>query len=211
MTERTDPETASAPAGDRRFPVPLWRRPWALVAYGVLGALLLVLLFNLGGEEEEAPAAQLDVTTAAAPPVVDPAAPPAAGAAPRDAFGVGDYERLLAEGDAARGQLVRTLLYCQGTTQVALRDVDRVSRSVAGLADAQRRVPAAECRWSADENAPEFLLLVPPALASRFAAMPEVEQGFIRRRRVPAELEWVGTSEALALRTAGVLRAVQTE
>src|SRR5690606_20879536 len=36
---------------DRRFPVPLWRRPWAYAGYGVVGALLLVLLIgSLGGE-----------------------------------------------------------------------------------------------------------------------------------------------------------------
>lgn len=196
--------------GDRRNPAPLWRRPWAYAAYGVLGALLVVLLLTSLGDDEEGDAgAPLAIGTAVAPPSVDPASTPASAAPIREGFGVGEFERLLAEGEAAAGQRVRALLYCEPTSQISLRDVDEVARSVAALADAQRRVPAAECKWGADAGAPDFLLLVPPQLAERFAAAPEVQQGFIRRRRVPVVLEWLGRRDALALRTAGVLRTLE--
>lgn len=191
---------------DRRAPLPLWRRPWALVAYGVVGALALVLIF--GPESEEREADMGEVVTSSAPPAVDPTAPPAAGAPPRDAYGVGDLERLLAEGERAVGQRVRTELYCGSMDPVALRDEERVNRSVAALADGRGRVPASECRWGSEANAPQVLLLIPPEHAGAFAAAPEVEQSFVRRRRVRAVVEWVGRSEALALRNAAVLRQV---
>jgi hypothetical protein len=35
-----------------------------------------------------------------------------------------------------------------------------------------------------------------------------VELNFVRRRRIPANVEWLGRSEELALRNAGVLRQV---
>jgi hypothetical protein len=198
--------------GDRRTPAPPWLRPWAFVGYGVAGALVVVLLIaTLGEEEEAAEAGGVEVTTAAAPPAVDPGAPAAARAPVRDAYSVGEFERLLAEGEAVVGQRVRATLLCEPTGQVAVRDVDRVTRSVAELADAQRRVPAAQCKWGTDAGAPDFLLLVPPELAERFAAAPEVEQNFVRRRRVHAEVEWLGRRDALALRNAGVLRRVLTE
>lgn len=194
---------------DRRFPVPVWRRPWALVAYGVLGALLVVLLLDLTGDEEETPAAG-DVMTVKAPPAVDPNVPAAAGALPQDAYTVGDFERLLAEGNRAAGQRVRTELFCEPITSVTLTldNVDAVYAGVAQLADANRRVPAAPCRWGAAETAPDFFLLVPPALAERFAAAPEVTQNFVQRRRVRAEVEWVGRLEAMALRNVGILREI---
>lgn len=193
--------------GDRRFPTPLWRRPWAYAAYGVLGALLLFLVFgSLGGDDEAREAGE--VVTVKAPPAVDPNAPPAADAPPQDAYTVGDFERLLAEGERVAGQRVRTELFCEPITPVTLRDVSAVTREVAALADANRRVPAASCKWGASPSAPDFLLLVPPALAERFAAAPEVTQGFIRRRQVRVELEWVGRSEALALRNVGLLTRI---
>jgi hypothetical protein len=39
--------------------------------------------------------------------------------------------------------------------------------------------------------------------------MPEVERSFVRRREVSAEVEWIGRSEALALRNVAVLRAIR--
>ena len=39
---------------------------------------------------------------------------------------------------------------------------------------------------------------------------PVVQDNFVERRRVTAEVEWVGRSEALALRTAGVFRGLVT-
>lgn len=192
---------------DRRFPTPLWRRPWAYAAYGVAGALLLMLVFGVfGGDDERRETGE--VVTVMAPPPVDPNAPAAAGAPVQDAYGVGDFERLLAEGESAVGQRVRTQVFCEPIAPVTLRDVDAVVRSVAELADTNRRVPAAPCRWGATESAPEFLLLVPPALAERMAMAPEVTQGFIRRRRLDVEVEWIGRSEALSLRNVAVLREI---
>lgn len=194
---------------DRRFPVPVWRRPLAFVAYGVAAAALVVVLSEAlsDPEPESEREAGLDITTVVAPPAAGPAG--AAARAPvRDAYSVGEFERLVAEGAAAEGQRVRAVLFCEPTGQVALRDVDQVHPAVADLADATRRVPGADCKWGGDPNAPDFLLLVPPGLAERFAAAPEVRQGFVTRRRVSADVRWLGRSDALALRTAGVLEGI---
>lgn len=216
MTEReTTGSEPTAAGGDRRGkerrraerrnPPPPWRRPWAFVGYGVLAALAVVLLFSSMRSTPEV-GDPLEVTTTMAPPRVSGDVPPASSAPVLDGYTVGEFERLLAEGEAAEGQRVRAVLFCEPTRVISLRDVDEVNRSVAALADARRRVPGAECKWSGDAGAPDFLLLVPPELAERFAAMPRVRQGFITRRRVGAEVEWLGRPESLALRTAGVLR-----
>ncbi|HET7321845.1 MAG TPA: hypothetical protein VFI96_05060, partial [Longimicrobiaceae bacterium] len=135
---------------------------------------------------------------------------PAAAAPPQDAYSAGDFERLLAEGPAAAGQRVRTTLYCESITLVnVVREPEtKVAPSLAALMDADGRVPAAECSWGASANAPDFLLLVPANLAERFAAAPVVTLGFVKRRKVNAEVQWLGRSEALALNTAGVLDAL---
>jgi hypothetical protein len=104
-----------------------------------------------------------------------------------------------------------TTVYCEPIRSVSLRtgaDIP-VSPSVAQAADAESRVPAAECRWGSEGSAPELLLVVPPALAQQFASMPEVQQSFVMRREVPAEVEWIGRSDALALRIVGVLREIR--
>lgn len=193
---------------ERRAPPPLWRRPWAFIAYGVVGAFLIVALTRLidPDEPELEPG---DITTAAIPPAVDTTAPPAATAPPREGMGAGGYERLLAEGEAAVGQRVVTLLYCETVTSIAMVSNTVVNESVAAVADANGRVPGAECRWGEGSDAPEVLVLVPPELAPRLAAAPEIEQRFVRRRRILAEVEWIGPSEALALRNVAVLRAIQ--
>jgi hypothetical protein len=223
MTERQETEQAADRAGDRRgpdrrgidrrrtdrrTPPPAWRRPWAFVSYGVLGALLLMLLLGRGGGDEPAPDAGEVI---AAPPAhdVDLTVPPAAGAPPIDARSTAEFERILADGEASQGLRVNTRLFCGSMTPVALRTVPKVPSSVAELADASGRVPAAECKWGAATGAPDFLLVVPAPLADRFAAAPQVEQGFVRRRQVDAEIEWVGRSDALALRTAGILREIR--
>lgn len=194
---------------DRRTPAPVWRRPWAYVAYGVLGALLLVLIF--GGDDE--PASDADtgevVTAPARPGVV--ATPQRAAAAPvRDAFGAAGFARLVSEGQAAVGQRVRTELFCGPIDPLSLQDIDRVNSSIAAVTDAEGRVPATECEWggagqAAREN---FWLIVPPAVAEAFAGAPVVTRNFVQRRRLVAEVEWIGRSEALALRMTGVLRRV---
>lgn len=194
---------------DRRAPPPLWRRPWALVLYGVVGTLFVVLLFNRS-RPTPVPVADGEVVTTApvAPAPVDSPSP--AAVLPEDARRPADFERLMAEGDAAKGRHLRVELYCSSISQVALRSgVTVVEEPVAVLADTSNRVPAAECKWGrrqGEESRADFLLLVPPELAERFAGAPSVEDGFVRRRRIEGIVEWVGRSDALALRTVGVLR-----
>lgn len=198
---------------DRRAPLPLWRRPWAYVAYGVTGALLVIVLLSLGDEEPQEPATATPVGTRVALPAVDSSAIGRGTGAIRDAHGTAGFEALLAEGESATGQQVRTMLYCEPIRSIALRrsaDVT-VHASIAEHAGTAGRVPAAECHWGAELSAPEVLLIVPPALAPRFATMREVEQSFVLRREVPAVVEWVGRSDALALRTVAVLRAIGGE
>jgi hypothetical protein len=124
-------------------------------------------------------------------------------------MGTGEFERLLAQGGAAAGTRVVTRLYCEEVTSLSLTPDRPVPPSVAALADANARVPGAECKWGAEAGAPDLLLLVPPALAPALAGAPEVQQAFVRRRDVRAEIEWIGRSDALALRNVGVLRAIQ--
>ena len=197
--ERRRPERRAAP--------PVWRRPWAFAVYGLLGAFLIVVLSRM--LEEDEPAAAGEVTTAQVSPAVDTVAPPAAGAPPREAMGVGEYERLVAQGDAAAGPRVITQLYCEPVNSVSMNAEATVQASVAALADTNGRVPGAECTWGAGTDAPKLLLLVPADLAPTFAAAPEVQQSFVRRRSVRAEIEWIGSSQALALRNVGVLRGMR--
>ncbi len=178
------------------------------MSYGVVGALALVLLLGRGGGSAPEPDPG-EVITAPATHDVDRSLPPAAGAPPIEARSTSEFERILAEGEASQGLRVTTRLFCGSMTPVALRSVPKVPSSVAEMADATGRVPAAECKWGSATAAPDFLLLVPASLADRFAAAPEVEQGFVRRRQVDAEIEWVGRSDALALRTAGILREMR--
>jgi len=194
---------------DRRFPVPVWRRPWALVSYGAVAALLLVLVLRgVGGDERLTPAMSADNATAPAT-VTRPARD---GEIAEDAMTASDFERLLIEGDAAKGRLVRVQLACGPVSSVAMRSVDSPEPEIAALADAGSRVPAAECRWGgrAEERRPDFLLLVPPEAGEAFSAAPLVADGFVRRRTMVADVEWIGRAESLALRTAGVLERVVT-
>jgi hypothetical protein len=187
----------------------VWRRPWALVGYGVVGTLLLVLLVSRTGDgtEEPLPQAGTEVRTAPArAPVQEPDA--AIAAAPvQDARSAADFERLVAEGDAAVGQRIRVNLYCESIRSILLRPVEQLESGVAALADASSRVPGAECKWGerTDTSREDFLLLVPPDRAEAFANAPAVQDGFVRRKQVEAEVEWLGRSDALHLRTAGVL------
>ncbi|MBW3628150.1 MAG: hypothetical protein KY464_02520 [Gemmatimonadetes bacterium] len=192
---------------DRRAPRPLWKRPWAYALYGVVGTFLVVMIFRSSGEDE-APAMG-EVTTAPIAPAVDTTASPAAAAPPREALGTGEYERLLAQGDAASGQRVITQLYCEPVNSISMSVETAVSKSVAAVADVNGRVPGAECKWGAAVDAPDLLLLVPPDLAPAFAGAPEVQQSFVRRRSVRAEVEWIGRSDALALRNVAVLRGLR--
>jgi hypothetical protein len=192
---------------DRRTPPPAWRRPSAFVAYGVVGALGVVLLVQAFAEDPEpaaSAAAGIDATVVAAPPSPEPLPPGQV----REAFSAADYQTLIAEGDRAVGQIVRADLYCESISSMQVRDIEGISPVLMALADAEGRVGGAECRWGREDRTAEILLVVPPDLAGDFATGPEVELNFIRRREVPAQLEWLGRSEALALRYAGVLRAI---
>lgn len=209
-----DPRTGDRRArdrrrSDRRTPAPLWRRPWAFVAYGVLGALIVVLAVRLSGDPPVENGEEVgDVI--AAPPThdVDRTELPASAAPPLDARSPGAFAQLVAAGDEAVGQRVNTELYCNSITSLSLRTVPGMPTVVAELSDSGGRVPGAECKWGAATAAPDFLLLIPPSFADRFAAAPVVEEGFVRRRRLNVELEWLGRSEALALRNAGVLNEI---
>lgn len=192
---------------DRRSPPPMWRRWWALVSYGVAGALALVLLFNGMAREEPAPP---DEQLVARNPEVKPAVDSSrVAAAPVDAYGQAGFERLTVEGEAAVGRIVRAELYCEAPQTFTVVTADTVRRAVADLIQ-EGRVPAAECKWGPAGVAQreDFLLLVPPALAAQFASTPVANDAYVERHRVIAEVEWLGRSTVLALRTAGVFRGL---
>jgi hypothetical protein len=199
---------------ERRAPVPPWRRPWALVAYGVVGTLALVMLLGgLGGDDEPvAPAGeQLEERPAEGTTKVEPTDPQVAAAGPEDAYGTAGFERLVVEGEAAIGKTVRTELFCAAPQNFTIVSGHRAPASVTSLIQGGQ-VPAAVCKWgpSGEPRREDLLLLVPPAQADAFAAAPVVNDNFVERRRVVAEVEWVGRSETLALRTGAVfLRMVQ--
>lgn len=193
---------------ERRSPPPPWRRPWALVAYGVVGTLALVMLLNGGGDDEP----QLRDETlvekqAEGSTQVAPTDPQVAAAGPEDAYGTAGFERLVVEGEAAIGKTVRTELFCAAPQNFTIVAGHTAPRSVTSLIQ-NGQVPAAVCKWgpTGESRREDLLLLVPPALADEFAAAPEVTDNFVERRRVVAEVEWVGRSETLALRTGAVFR-----
>jgi hypothetical protein len=198
-------------AVERRAPPPPWRRPWALVSYGVLGALALVLLLGgLGGGGDDGPPADETLVTGPAENGTTVAPPnPAAAAGTQDAYGTAGYERLVVEGEGAVGKVVRAELFCEAPQNFTVIAGHTAPRSVASLIQ-EGRVPAASCKWgpSGEPRRQDLLLLVPPALAPAFAAAPVVDDAFVERRRVIAEVEWVGRSETLALRTAAVFRGL---
>jgi hypothetical protein len=184
-----------------------WRVSKAQAAVAAVGVLVLVLLVRgLTGSDDEpegqAVGSELDTTEPA------PTAALARPSAIREVYTVAEFEGLLAEGDAAVGQTIRTELYCGSISQVTVRSTQTVNPSIAQLAGTDGRVAAAECRWSRDSLSSELLLVVPPNLAEDFARAPEVEINFVTRRQVPAEIEWLGRSEELSLRNAAVLRLI---
>lgn len=191
---------------DRRYPPPLWRRWWALVSYGVVGALVVVLLFSRAtADDPEVAEEPVAVRADSAMDVVD--TPPATGAV-EEASGVPGFERLMVAGEASAGRVVRTELFCGNASNFTVIQGHPVPRSVAALIR-DGSVGAAECKWgqpSAGQSRPDFLLLIPPALADEFASAPIVSDNYVERRRVVAEVEWVGRSATLALRTGGVFR-----
>lgn len=196
---------------ERRAPPPVWRRPWALVSYGVLGALALVLLLNGMGGDDSDPARDetLVEKQATGGTAVSTPNPQTTAAGPEDAYGSAGFERLVVQGEAAVGKTVRTELYCEASQNFTIIGGHTAPRSVAALIQ-EGRVPAANCKWGGpgEPRREDFLLLLPPALADEFGTAAVVDDGFVERRRLTAELEWVGRSETLALRTAGVFRGL---
>lgn len=198
---------------DRRAPPPPWRRPPALVAYGAVAALLVVFVLRGCGGDTPRDVATAPPIAPAPPPVDTSHAPaPARNAPAEPAMATGDFERLTLEAEHARGRLVQAQLYCDAPANVAVQaSVDTVEAGVAQLVDPQTHsVPAAECKWGAqdDPRRQDFLLLVPADLAAEFASQPVVADGYFRRRRVVAKVEWIGKSRALALQTVGVFRGL---
>lgn len=192
---------------DRRTPAPWWRRPWALVGYGVLATLVLVgVLRAVGGDDAPVVAASGVAREGVSPPAIEPTPPQ--NTVVEDAWTSADYERLLAEGEAAVGRRVRVELFCEAIAPITLSPTRQVPAAVAALADSAQQIPVAQCKWGRQGGVrrEELTLLVPPALAEAFASAPTVRDGFLTRRLVRAEVEWLGRSEALALRTGGVLR-----
>jgi hypothetical protein len=192
---------------DRRGLVPVWRRPWALVGYGVVGALAAIGLYSLvAGGPAQSSAGPL-VTGPAAP--VAEAKPVTEARTVEAAYTTADFERLVIEGPAAVGKRVRAELFCEAPSRISVRRDIPVEAPIAPLVDAEGHAAAAECRWGreGDQRREDFVLIVPPALAAGFAAAPVTTDDFVQRRHLFAEVEWVGRSQALDLRTGGVLRA----
>lgn len=196
---------------DRRAPAPPWRRPWAFAAYGAGAVLVLVLLVRGCGRDDQPSGPTAPVAKAPAP--LDTAHTPQRTGAVEDAMTTGDYERLTLEGERAVGRMVKAQLYCEPPAQVALETAtaDTVEAPVAAITDTlTHRVSAADCKWGAqdDPRREDFLLLVPPQLATEFASQPVALDGFVRRRRLIANVEWIGRSRALALQTVGIFRGL---
>lgn len=185
--------------GGRRAPPPPWRRPIAYVGYGIIAALILVFIF--GGDDEP----DIAGTTEVEEPATEPEVLAMDDAPDRSATTAAEFERLVAEGESAVGELVEAELYCASIIPITMREMDQADPRLVELADAENRVAGADCRWSREDRSDNFLLIVPPQLAEEFARAPEVELNFVRRRRVPATLLWLGRSEALAVRIAGIL------
>ena len=113
----------------------------------------------------------------------------------------------MVEGEAAVGKVVRAELFCEAPQDFTIIAGHTAPRSVASLI-LGGRVRGSACKWgpSGEPRREDLLLIVPPAQAQEFAAAPVVTDNFVERRRVVAEMEWVGRSETLALRTAAVFR-----
>lgn len=194
-------------ARDRRTPVPPWRSPLALVAYGVLGALAAVMIYN-GATSEPAPDVQDEPVAVRADSAAVVVETPATTGGVESAEGAEGFDRLVVGGEASVGRVARAELFCGAASNFAIVAGHPTARSVSELIQ-DGRVPAAECKWgrsSEGQSRPELLLLIPPDRAEEFASAPVVTDNYVERRRLIAEVEWVGRSETLALRTGAVLR-----
>lgn len=128
----------------------------------------------------------------------------------RHALAGAGFEELIAAGVTASGVVTEAPLVCDSVRRIRLLDDEEPYPTLVAMADSGR-VPAAECRWvSPGETQPApFLLLIPAGLVSAFDSIPETAVGFVPRRRLRAEIEWIGTRRAIALRAGGILRAIE--
>jgi hypothetical protein len=200
---------------ERRAPPPIWRRSWALVSYGVVGALALVMLLGGGKDDGGAPDVRdekLVEKQSEGGTDVEPTDPRVAAGGPADAYGSAGFERLVVEGESSVGKVVRAELYCEATQNFTTIQGHTAPPSVTALIQ-EGRVPAARCRWGgpSEPRREDFLLLVPPAKAAEFASAAVVKDGFVERRRLIAQVEWVGRNQTLALRTAGVFQGLVSQ
>ncbi len=197
---------------DRRTPPPPWRRPPAFAAYGAVVTVLLVLMVRGCGDDEPDKRVATTAPIAPAPTAVATTPTPRQNTPVEPALTTADFERLTVEGPNAVGRIVRAQLFCDPPTRVALMvGVDTVEAAIAPLVDrTAQRVPGAECLWGQqnDSRRENFLLLIPPELAAEFASQPVILDGYIRRRRLLANVEWIGRSRALSLQTVGIYRGL---
>ena len=114
--------------------MPIWRRSWAYVGYGVIGAFLIVVVSRMIEDEQPSLSAD-DIATETRGLAVDTSQMAAATAPPREAMGAAGYETLVAEGARAEGQRVVTQLYCEPVASVSLKPDAVLNESVAGVAD----------------------------------------------------------------------------
>lgn len=194
---------------DRRALAPPWRRPAAYIAYGVASSLLAIVGFRgIVWPTTRTPPSPTRLEAIAVPASAEGGTPTTAPTNTRDGRSVSEYEILLAEGESALGQVVRTDLYCQTISQMSLRQSPTTGHRLNEVADSEGRVGVAECRWGDASRGADFFLVIPSDLAASFTEIPEEEMSFVLRRKVAARVEWLGRSEALSLRTAGILRAL---
>ncbi|HEV7591460.1 MAG TPA: hypothetical protein VGO40_25320, partial [Longimicrobium sp.] len=94
---------------ERRAPPPPWRRPAAFVAYGAVGVLMLVfVLRGCGGHDTPVPTGPI----APAPPAIATTPSTPHQGPVEQALRTADFERLILEGERARGRIVQAQLYC---------------------------------------------------------------------------------------------------
>lgn len=197
---------------DRRTPPPPWRRPPAFAAYGAVVTVLLVLMVRGCGDDDPDNRVATTGPIAPAPTAVATTPTPKQNTPVEPALTTADFERLTVEGPTAVGRIVRAQLFCDPPTPVALMaGVDTVEAAIEPLVDkAAQRVPGAECKWGQqdDPRREDFLLLIPAELANEFASQPVTLDGYIRRRRLLANVEWIGRSRSLSLQTVGIFRGL---
>lgn len=191
------------------MPPPIWRQPAAYVMYGILATIIVVSLGRAARGDEQGQTVDASGLAAISEQAQEQALRDLAPGVIQDAFTSADFEGLVALGDAAAGRYVRAELFCEAIAPVMVRSFEGANPALLRMADSAGRVAGAECRWSRESRSSDILLVVPTELAEEFAVLPEEELNFVRRRRVPATVEWLGRSQELALRTSAVLVEIE--